>query len=339
MSQPTVTGTGYLTLDVIIEGMKDIPSKVQAGGSFGNVLTILAFLGTKSFPIARLNDNLVSNFILNDLKFWGVNLEFVSKEKTGTSPVLIHRVLSDKNGNAKHRFEFKNPVNGEKFPSFRPFLKANIDLIKTKLPKANVFYFDRVNRSAITLAKIAKSRGSIVFFEPSSNSYSSLFEECLNVADVIKFSNERLPEYKFRYRKQRGKLEIETDGQKGLNYRTIKTRWKSLKPTQISKVVDTVGAGDWCSAGIIKVISQSNKVDFTNIDFLEKALNFGQAIGGINCMFLGARGAMYNLPSHFYSKLQRDLEFDSYTNYIHKKSKNPKFSCAISNDQILQMIS
>ena len=28
---------------------------------------------------------------------------------------------------------------------------------------------------------------------------------------------------------------------------------------------------------------------------IEKSLNFGQVLGAINCMFDGARGAMYNL--------------------------------------------
>ena len=335
---PTISGTGYLTLDVIIEGKKDVPTKVQAGGSFGNVLTISSFLGSDSYPIARLDNNIVSEYILNDLKFWGVHLDFIKNEENGSSPVLIHRVLADKTGNVKHKFEFKNPINGEKFPSYRPYLKADIEDIEDILPLSKVFYFDRVNRSAISLAKRAKENGSIIFFEPSSNSYSSLFEECLAIADILKFSKERMPDYKFRFRKRRCELEIETNGKSGLTYRTKFHTWKSIGSTLVSKVVDTVGAGDWCSAGIINVLASRKKIDLSNEVVIIEALNYGQVLGGINCMFLGARGAMYNLPVKFYKNLKQNLKLDSIYNDVNNEIVRKKRTTQLKAKKILQMI-
>jgi len=303
MNTPTVIGTGYLTLDVIIKGDEKIPHNVQAGGSFGNVLTILAYLGANSFPIARLDDNRVSDYILSDLKFWGVHLDLIFKEENGSTPILIHRVLVSRDGSPKHKFEFKNPINGNKFPSFRPFLSGNIDSILSDIPNSDVYYFDRVNRSAITLAREAKKNGSLVFFEPSSNSYSKIFEECLAVADVVKYSNDRLPEYKKKYKSARCALEIETKGAKGLSYRYQNAEWLSLDPILIDHAVDTVGAGDWCSSGIIYKLSEFKSIENIKSRELINALNYGQMLGAINCLFIGARGAMYQLDSTFFSNL------------------------------------
>jgi len=236
MNTPTVIGTGYLTLDVIIKGDEKTPYNVQAGGSFGNVLTILAYLGANSFPIARLDDNRVSDYILSDLKFWGVHLDLIFKEENGSTPILIHRVL-------------------------------------------------------------------VVFFEPSSNSYSKIFEECLSVSDVVKYSNDRLPEYKEKYKSAKCPLEIETKGAKGLSYRYLNGEWVSLDPILIDQAVDTVGAGDWCSSGIIYKLSQFNSIEGIKLNELTNALNYGQMLGAINCLFIGARGAMYQLDSTFFSTL------------------------------------
>ena len=65
-------GTGLLALDVILNGSPTTPPKFNAGGSCGNVLTILSFLDWSIFPIARLADNKASIELLNDLNNWNV---------------------------------------------------------------------------------------------------------------------------------------------------------------------------------------------------------------------------------------------------------------------------
>ena len=61
-----------VALDVILNGNPLSKPKLQAGGSCGNVLTILSFLGWKSFPIARLSKNSGTKSIVQDLKANGV---------------------------------------------------------------------------------------------------------------------------------------------------------------------------------------------------------------------------------------------------------------------------
>ena len=52
---PVVAGTGLVALDVVINHATGSPQKVFAGGTCGNVLTILSYLGWLSYPIARMD--------------------------------------------------------------------------------------------------------------------------------------------------------------------------------------------------------------------------------------------------------------------------------------------
>jgi fructokinase len=50
---PTAYGTGFVALDVVVD-LKAGTEARFAGGTCGNVLTILAFLGWRAVPIASL---------------------------------------------------------------------------------------------------------------------------------------------------------------------------------------------------------------------------------------------------------------------------------------------
>src|SRR5689334_15732613 len=53
--RPEVFGTGLVALDVVITGSDHQRPLFRAGGTCGNVLTILSHLGWKACPVARLN--------------------------------------------------------------------------------------------------------------------------------------------------------------------------------------------------------------------------------------------------------------------------------------------
>jgi len=298
---PICIGSGLIALDVLINGNPKIPLKFFAGGSCGNVLIILAFFDWSSYPIARFKENKASKKILIDLKNWKVNTPLITQTSDGSTPIIIQRIKKDRNGNSIHKFEFKNPETGKWLPSYKPVLGSEVEKLISLSPIPSVFYFDRVNRSSIELAKYFKGKGALIFFEPSSMKEKKQFEECLEVADIIKFSNERIKDYALQYPKQRVPLEIETMGKDGLRYRfshqLISKEWKNLSGYQISYVVDSAGAGDWFSAGIILKIGSNGSNGFKECSekTLLKVLKFGQALGTINCFFDGARGLMYSI--------------------------------------------
>ncbi|MBC9813942.1 carbohydrate kinase [Crocinitomicaceae bacterium CZZ-1] len=293
-------GSGLVALDVIVNGNPSTPAKLCAGGSCGNVLSILSFLGWKSSPIARLSNNNASENLLNDFKKFNVNTSLISCTSDGSTPIIIHRILKDKFGNPKHKFEFKIPETGVWLPQYKPTLKTAVDSIINEEPTANVFFFDRISRSALNLAKYYKSKGALIVFEPSSMKNDKAFQEALALANIVKFSHERIANYDTEFPQPMCDLEIQTLGKDGLKYRLKASKsnlWKLIPPFLIEGVIDTAGAGDWCTAGIISKLGHKGVKSFfdSGLNEIENALNFGQALGAVNCIFFGARGMMYNL--------------------------------------------
>lgn len=312
-------GTGLIALDAILNGKPTTPAKLYAGGSCGNVLTILSFLGWTSYPIGRLAINKAADIIIEDLEKWGVDTALINKEEKGSTPVIIHRIFTDKKGNPKHKFEFKDPESKKWLPSYRPLLARNLSSTIEKLPSSDVFYFDRVNRASIELAKFNYNKGTLVFFEPSSAKDLKLFSECLQYTHILKFSNERIKGFRELYTSAQVPLEIETLGEKGLSYRFKSDDWETLNAYEIDSLIDSAGAGDWSSAGIIDKLGQNGLKGFNNLDknSVVKGLKFGQLLGAINCQFDGARGIMYRISSSDFTKIleesidQESLKFNS----------------------------
>lgn len=300
MEQPICIGTGLIALDVIISTLSNMPTQFLAGGSCGNVLTILSYLGWSTFPIARLSNNVATELLLEDLKAWNVNKDLLLIGNTGSTPIIIHRILKDQMGIPKHRFEFRNPENGKYLPSYKPCLAASVPSIVEQKSNPNVFYFDRINRASINLAKVYKNQGAAIFFEPSSIRDSKGFNECLELADVIKFSDDRIPNYDQLFPVAKVSLEIQTLGSLGLRFRTPKkAEWTFLGSYSIDNVIDAAGAGDWCTAGIImNLFKDSYSVNESNFNQIISALQFGQALSALNCTFEGARGLMYNISKN-----------------------------------------
>ncbi|HRE73460.1 MAG TPA: PfkB family carbohydrate kinase [Flavobacteriales bacterium] len=315
MNKDICIGTGLVALDVILNGKPETPPKFHAGGSCGNVLSILSYLGWSSYPVARLAKNAATKEIEKDFKKWEVQTSLISKTEEGSTPIIIHRILRDKNGNPKHRFEFKDPDTAAWLPQYKPVLSKEVDSIVDKQPNAKVFYFDRINRSSIDLAKANKANGAVIFFEPSSiGTNEKAFNECLQVADIIKFSIDRISNYAKLFPKQQVCLEIETVGKEGIRYRYSKEKkasnWSNVKPYIIKDAIDSAGAGDWCSAGIIdKLCKQGQKsFDSSSAESVKSALQYGQLLGALNCCFDGARGIMYNIAKNDFSKLVKKIQ-------------------------------
>src|SRR6516165_2186734 len=67
-----IVGIRLVVLDVIVSAQPGAPTRCRAGGTCGNVLAALAYLGWTSYPIARLGDDPAGRALANDLARWGV---------------------------------------------------------------------------------------------------------------------------------------------------------------------------------------------------------------------------------------------------------------------------
>lgn len=321
-------GTGLVALDVILNGKEATLPKLSTGGSCGNVLSILRYLGWESYPIARLADNGGSEALLTDLRRWGVRTDYLTITKDGSTPIIIHRILTDKGGNPIHRFEFRDPQSKSWLPQFKPITKVAAAAILQKKRVPALFYFDRMNPGTLDLVKHFRDQGSVIFFEPSSDKDIKQFEKFVAYTDILKFSEDRLPDYKIRYPDRQCFLEIETRGKEGLAYRSavnpLKNEWKALEGYAIPDVRDAAGAGDWCSAGIIARLGLPHRTAFTQVQEanVETALYFGQFLGALNCFYDGARGLMYHYTQEEFDKLvQTDAGHQALLNDLARKEK------------------
>lgn len=314
-NKPKVLGTGLIALDVVLNADHNREPYFWAGGTCGNVLTILSFLGWQSFPVARLNGDTASQRVLKDFKFWNVALDFAATEPTAETPIIIHTISRNRKGEARHRFSFNCPHCGAWLPSYKPVLASKAKEIATEATDHKVFFFDRASRSSITLAQESAKNGALVVFEPVSVSDPRLFQEALSVTHILKYSRERFRETPLaQFEGNSILLEIQTLGEKGLRYRSWlpfaeSKNWLSIESRKINQIKDTAGAGDWCSAGIIDYVGRNGLSEFYEISAneLKSALIFGENLGAWNCQFEGARGGMYQLEEEDFELKLKDI--------------------------------
>jgi len=177
-----------------------------------------------------------------------------------------------------------------------------------KVPR--VFFMDRLSRSSLSLAAAAAERGAVVVFEPSSKSDKRLLTEVLQLAHIVKYSDQRLAGLdEFVGSSGSVLLEIQTLGSDGLRFRSQLPKspvpeWEHLSALAAPVLVDTCGAGDWCTAGIVSKIAVEGSDGLKRVSGsqLHHALRFGQALASWNCGFEGARGGMYQLTAAVFER-------------------------------------
>jgi sugar/nucleoside kinase (ribokinase family) len=303
--KPMAFGTGLVALDVIVNVNSEEESPAFfAGGTCGNVLAILSHLGWNSSPISRLRSGPAADRGLADLKLMGVRTKFVSTADDGSTPIIIQRIGRRPTGEPYHTFSWRCPACGTHLPGYKPVLATVAQQLAEMLPRAQVFFFDRVTRGALHLAKNFADQGAVVVFEPSGFGDPTLFREAWSLAHVVKYSHERLrdiADLDWKGSEREGvQLEIETLGAEGLRYRSrmpaTKTKeWQSLPAFPVKALKDAAGSGDWCTAGLLNKLARNGLEGLrqANREKLHAAFRFGQALAAWNCSFEGARGGMY----------------------------------------------
>ena len=297
---PVCSGTGLVALDVVVNGDNKLP-KMWAGGSCGNVLAILAYLGWHSYPIARLGKNVSTDYIKNDLKNFSVDLTYVEASDNGSTPIIVEKIRKTTAGLPAHSFLWTCPECGSWLPRYKSILVKTAKNIIEKFSNPQVFYFDRVNPGAIILAHAYQKRGALIVFEPSGVKDERLFRDALAVSHIVKYSSERLGHLQNVSEIIGPLLQIETLGGEGLRYKLKSgseySKWLYLPAFQIEDLKDAAGSGDWCSAGIIHYLGQNGATNIEKISKknIKEAIIFGQALAALNCKFEGARGGMYTL--------------------------------------------
>ena len=159
--QPTAFGMGLLALDVVMTSRAQRYPRWFAGGTCGNVLAALSYLGWRTAPISRLGPDAAADRIIEDLQRWNVSTGLISRPADGSTPVIIHRIGTTKNGEPYHSFSWRCPACGSHLPGYKPVLASVAHQLAEQCDRTDVFFFDRVSRGVLLLAEHYKSRGAI----------------------------------------------------------------------------------------------------------------------------------------------------------------------------------
>ena len=217
-------GVGFVAMDVV-----DVENErfAAVGGSCGNVIALLAWLGWTARPIARLGGDATGDFIHEELRGLGVDVTSLTQEKEVRSPVVLQRFDTARDGTRTHRFSLTCPGCGRWLPRHRSVTLAQSKSLACGGDAPNVFYFDRVSPASLQLAETARSRDALVVFEPSSADLESKFQRAVDACHVLKFSQERLGHLPDLPYAASPALIVETRGEAGLRYRW-EGRWSQL---------------------------------------------------------------------------------------------------------------
>jgi sugar/nucleoside kinase (ribokinase family) len=299
-----IAGAGLLALDVIVSAPDRPEALTFAGGTCGNVLSILSFLRWDATPIGYLGDDPAGHRVLADLAAQGIQAQHLVQRAEWNTPVFIQRLTKNEDGRPTHSFANAThcPHCGHPLADKITRGKVGATPIQRFAHKdpIDVFFMDRLSEDILSLAASARDRGALVFYEPSAKTDARYWQDAFELVDIVKYSADRFDADElgpFMRRPGRDLWEIQTHGAKGLHYRRLGphplkgARWTASAAIPTTRIVDTCGAGDWCSAGLIHGLSTfattRDAVSFA------KAIRFGQLLAAWACAFVGARGAMY----------------------------------------------
>lgn len=292
---PSVCGIGLVALD-LVEHQNS--TRHYAGGTCGNVLAILAYLGWNSYPIGRIANDAAGKAVVSDLQRWGVRPDFLQLNPTARTPVIIERLGVDANGVPYHSYGFNCSECGGRLPSYQPVTLRSLKTVTDSLGRPDVLFIDRVSPAAIHIAEFAREKGALIYFEPTSVRDERQFRRLVSLSHVIKYAQDRILDLNEICEVPSNILEIQTHGRGGLRFRFKRRGWHRAGAWPVPNLLDAAGSGDWLSAVLIHLLARHGLKEFlkSSLSTVSQAINAGQAAAAWNCGFVGPRGGMYQRP-------------------------------------------
>ena len=297
MNGLTCLGAGTFPLDNLL--MKHSDGSVETiyqhvGGTAGNVMSILAWMGWHTLPAARLDDSEVGLQLKADLESYGCDTRCLTNTPDGGTTILdiIHKTGRD--GQPKTAYMAHSP-HGGRFVNHRFWtLKQAQALFDSMEQMPDVFFFDRCAPGNILLAQLFHEQGVLVYYEPNEP-VDRNFLRAVAASDIVKFSDEKHPDVSFT-EGHADKLFIQTMNQAGLRFRLRGGEWKHLNPVWNPKAIDGEGAGDWTSSTLIHALGKQGLPSIADLQesILEECLMEAQTVASESVSYMGAKGLIHH---------------------------------------------
>ena len=294
---PSLFGAGLVCLDII---KTDGKTYYYNGGSCGNIAAALSFLGWNNAVLVGKYRDEAAKILNHNLEMLGVQKVEINSGSSAT-PRIVEELLNGPG--ERHRFSLTCPECGRELPRLSSMDEKDIRHLDLK--EFNVFYSDRASKGIVLLRKVFESKGAWTVYEPnSSRNIKSLIENALD-SHIVKFSSEKVSAKTANTIKDDAingttVLIVRTMGENGLEFSYRKrgnkmSQWIHLDVHPVPNFVDSAGAGDWCTTGLLYSLVNRHRYSKNYLTKQEviASLQYGQALAAISCCFIGAQGLIY----------------------------------------------
>jgi len=320
---------GGTSIDLIQDKEKGKRESVSIGGSVTNSAIIAAKLGLKTGLLSKIGKDSFGNFAIDFLKSCKINISGVIQDSSIRTPLAIAKI--DKSGIAKYTF-YKNSPKDSIVP-IKNTPKALLDTCKAFHAGSSYSYQKETFEETLKFIKYLKKRAVFISYDPNirpgtikhKNEVKARVLKLLKLVDLAKLSEidlkyltgSKTPEKGLKTLKKLVRCElILTLGSKGsIYYHSRSSNGKSSVrrteeviaiPAFKVRVVDTIGAGDAFTAGLIyRLIKQGRTEFFSN---MRSNMTFASAVSAIICTQKGANQGLKD-------KKQVSLFIDRHRDY------------------------
>ena len=331
----TCMGTGNYSFDIItrreypggfVVGKRNKYEEkiltMEIGNTCGNVMTMLPYLGVKTFPVAKFDVSPQGYQMKRDMKAYGADVRFVSNMLGGGTTILrcTHKLDDQGHPTMGHKGSTAGkPWTGMSARPCRKYLSSKGGEVEALVDKMDftpdVFFFDVAQAGHRILAEKLRERGTLVYFECDSDGHRiedekrrvaahKAFLRCVEASDVVKMSGEYVQDLSFANAYQ-DKLFVQTMGADGLKFKLGGGEWIKLDPIVNPDYKDYEGAGDWTSSTLIAALCSKGllKVKDMTEEAVKEALTMAQQIASYSVGFVGSKGLIHADETY---KLQDD---------------------------------
>ena len=304
MTKKCILGTGNFALDIIYqreypEGFDTTKKRnpfvdkkliEEVGNTCGNVMCMLPYLGVETYPIGHFDESEQGMKIAADLKRYGANTRFVKNSKDGGTTLMtcIHKL----DANGQHTMSHRATAPNSRFPKRKQLRKDEVQGFVDALDfTPDAYFFDVSDAGPRELAKVLKEQGVLVYYEPEGNKEMNKFLKCVEVSNVVKFSNTKILDTSF-VANYPDKLFIRTMGEEGMEFNLRGQGWQKIVPVPNNNVVDWEGAGDWTSSVFLAELCKLNKLNIAQLteQDVRKVLETAAATASRSVSYMGSKG-------------------------------------------------